>query len=446
MRRLLYRVPADHQALVSRQIDEIHYQRLAIAAPLLTLLGLVFVALDLVLLEREGPSPLVWVYTVEDVVFVLVHLGFLARLYRGPRTLSLPLAFTYVGFILAWGASAGNVEFLRTGGFNTLFLAMVGVGALGLFSARASLVLILATMAGFLGLNGFWSGSHDIFLEKYFPLWAIPILAFAVSQTLYAAVVQNLVAQNNLERANADLKEARLNLIQQDKMASLGGLAAGLAHELSGPLETVQKSLATLETRLTDPEAAPAVAEAQEGLGQVSSVLRALESFSREVPGGRKSPYDLNEGIRTSLVMVRSEGVSDVVLDTDLADLPRFPALGPEINQVLLSLLKNAVQAVRTQPEGPVKLVLVRTRREEGYAVAEVVNTGPPVPGHLRERIFDPFFSTKAPGAGAGLGLSLGWQTIVHRHGGELELLDREPVTFRIRLPLEPRSPGPEGS
>jgi signal transduction histidine kinase len=224
----------------------------------------------------------------------------------------------------------------------------------------------------------------------------------------------------------------------------LGVLSAGIAHEINNPLAFIQSNVVALENNLAEMQGSEAVVaenrqildETKEGFRRIGEVVQALRTFGRELPPGELPPYDLNQGIRTTLVMTRHEVGPDIVVDTDLADLPLIPARGPEINQVLLNLVMNAFQAVRLLPPSEVRLVLVRSRLDGQTVVAEVSNTGPAIPHRLREKIFEPFFSTKEPGAGMGLGLSLSWQIVVGRHGGELELLDREPVTFRLRLPL----------
>lgn len=429
----LFRVPTESQSLIQRQIAELHYQRMTVVVPLLVVLGIVFLVLDVFLLVEPGNSFLPWFYFVEDVLFLLFQVAFLFRLSQGPRRVNVPEVHFYVGFILAWGCLAGNIEFLRTGGFTTIFLTMIGVAALGLFSARGSLILILATSTFFLILNLGWLGGKPFALEEYFAFAALPFLAFAISHTLYTAVVQNLLKTLDLSRAHDELKQIRLNLIRQDKMASLGVLSGGLAHEIQAPLEGLKAHLASGEFHPDEGDVSSAMLR---HIQRIEDLIRTLGQFARETPSGTEEPYDLNQGVLATVAMTRFEAAPDVVVETDLSDVPILRARGSEINQALLNLVLNAIQAVRTLPEGKVRLVMVRTRREPESVVAEVVNSGPPVPEAHRERIFEPFFSTKAPGAGTGLGLSLAWQ-IVHRHGGELELDEKEPVTFRIRLPLD---------
>jgi len=443
LKHFLFRVPPGYQSLIDHQIGVIHYQRMRIVVPLLAVLDVIFLFLDTTLLGEPGNSFLPWVYIVEDVIFLFVQLGFLVWIFRGPRKAPSRLVYGYVAFILVWGCVAGNVEFFRTGGLNTIFLTMLSVAALGLFSIPGILALILGSLSFYVLINLVWLAGAPFPLEKYFAFFALPFLAFAVSQTLYAAVVRNLIANHELELANAELKEVRLNLIRQDKLASLGVLSAGIAHEINNPLAFIKSNVAALEKNLAELSGPPSLvaenqvilAETKEGFRRIGEVVQALGSFARDVPTGQTDPYDLNQGIRATLVMTRHETSSDIVVDTDLTTLPLISARGSEINQVLLNLLMNAIQAVRMLPPGEVRLVMVRTKLEDHSVVAEVSNSGPPVPQELREKIFEPFFTTKAPGAGMGLGLSLSWQIIVGRHGGELELDEGRPVTFRLRLP-----------
>lgn len=443
MKRYFFQIPAEHRCWVKTKIGELHHQRLGIVVPLLMVVGLVFLVLDALMLQEEGSSGLIWGYVVLDLVFFLVHAGFSLWLRGDRKATPDPVIYAYLTFVLAWSAWTGNIEFQRSGNFTTMFLTLLGVSALGLFSLRGITALLIVALSLYSGLNLLWPGPTVQGLDKYAALFALPFLAFAVSRTLYAAVVRNLITTFELERANSQLKEARLNLIRQDKLASLGVLSAGIAHEINNPLAFIKSNVAALDRNLAVLHGPPEVIaenqtileETREGFRRIGEVIQALSTFSRDLPPGASAPYDLNQGIRTTLVMTRHETAADIVVDTDLVDLPAVPARESELNQVLLNLLMNAFQAVRSLPPGEVRLVMVRTRLEADAVVAEISNSGPPIPPGVREKIFDPFFSTKGPGAGMGLGLSLSWQIVVNRHQGDLELLDREPVTFRLRLP-----------
>ncbi len=443
MKQYFFRIPPEHSRLVKTRIGELHHQRLGIVVPLLTVVGLVFLVLDALMLQEEGSSDLIWGYLALDAAFALVHGVFFLWLRQNRSATPDAVTYSYLIFVLAWSALTGNIEFQRSGNFTTMFLALLGVSALGLFSLRGITALLIVSLSFYLGLNWLWPGPAVQGLDKYAALIALPFLAFAVSRTLYAAVVRNVITTFELERANHQLKEARLNLIRQDKLASLGVLSAGIAHEINNPLAFIKSNVAALERNLAVLQGPPQIMaenqaiteETREGFRRIGEVIQALSTFARDLPPGESAPYNLNQGIRTTLVMTRHETAADIVVDTDLVDLPEVPARESEINQVLLNLLMNAFQAVRDLPPGEVRLVMIRTRLEADAVVAEVSNSGPLIPAGVRDKIFDPFFSTKGPGAGMGLGLSLSWQIVVNRHRGDLELLDKEPVTFRLRLP-----------
>lgn len=443
MNRYFLTIPAEHKRMVKEQIAVLHHQRMGVVAPLLSLLGLIFLVLDWAMIQQEGPSALLWAYLFLDIGFFVFHVLMTLWLLRSPRPPANFIVYGYLALVLLWAVATGNIEFHRSGNYTSIFLTVLGISALGLFSVRGISALLLVTSGVYLGIAALWPSHFVPGLDKYAGLIALPFLAFGVSRTLYAAVVRNLIARHELAEANAALKEVRLSLLRQEKLASLGVLSAGIAHEINNPLAFIRSNVGALErnlTQLSGPEAVVQenrviLEETREGFRRIGEVIQALGTFARDLPPGEFAPYQLNEGVRTTLVMVRREASPDVSLDTDLAELPEVPARGSEVNQVLLNVVMNAVQAVRTLPEGLVRLVLIRTRLEPAFVVAEVVNTGPLIPPGLREKIFEPFFSTKAPGSGMGLGLSLGWQIIVTRHGGEFELLEGDPVTFRIRLP-----------
>ena len=239
-----------------------------------------------------------------------------------------------------------------------------------------------------------------------------------------------------------DVTEQRImeaQLIQNDKMASIGQLVSGVAHELNNPLT----SIAGLTELLLERDAHPdfprehlrVIHDQAERAGRI---VRNLLTFARK-GAPEKAAVDLNDvAARTSLLIVYELQLHGIELESALSGEP-VVVLGDryELQQVLLNLVTNAVQAVSALGPGRPRRITLATTRTDGEAILRVRDTGPGVPVHLVSHLFTPFFTTKAPGEGTGLGLSLSYG-LVKSHGGEL-LYEQPPESgaeFRVILPL----------
>jgi PAS domain S-box-containing protein len=275
-----------------------------------------------------------------------------------------------------------------------------------------------------------------------------------------------------LAEANARLKRTQMMIVQHEKLASIGQLAAGIAHEINNPLGFLKSNHGVLagflrsivdawgEAAAGAPEQLAAIAarfdlpyvfseidslvrDSDEGYLRIMEIVKNLKNFARIDAEVAVGPYDLNKGIESSLMMARNVVKYLAEVELDLGDIPTIEAAGGEINQVILNLIINAAQAIEAQKRpGPGKIA-ISTRLENGYIVCTVSDDGPGVPEDLRLRIFDPFFTTKEPGKGTGLGLSISYDIIVNKHHGFLTV-DRSPLgggMFRIELPLSSKSP-----
>ena len=240
-----------------------------------------------------------------------------------------------------------------------------------------------------------------------------------------------------------DVTEQRLleaQIIQSDKMASIGQLVSGVAHELNNPLTSIAGLAELLLERPPHPELPRehlrVIHDQAERAGRI---VRNLLTFARKgVP--EKTAVDLREVVaRTSLLITYELQLHGIELDTDLSpDATVVEGDRYELQQVLVNLVTNAVQAVSgLAEEHPRRITLSTSQTDDGKAVLQVRDTGPGVPSHLVPYLFTPFFTTKAAGEGTGLGLSLSYG-LVKAHGGVLEY-EAPPhggAEFRVTLPL----------
>lgn len=269
-------------------------------------------------------------------------------------------------------------------------------------------------------------------------------------------------AYADLELSHDELKAAQTLLVRNEKLASLGRLLAGVAHELNNPISFVyanahalERYAAKLETYFDEVQAgAPraelvklreelrldreignmreAVAGARDGAERVRDIVEDLRRLSSEGTG-EVIAFDL---VETASVAARwvLRGTKREVKVTFSGE-PHLEVEGRpgHIQQVVMNLVQNALDALETEARGHIEL---SATREGGFAVLSVADNGPGVPEQLRQSIFDPFFTTKAVGKGTGLGLSISHK-IAQEHGGDLRLCpERDGTCFQIALPL----------
>lgn len=232
-----------------------------------------------------------------------------------------------------------------------------------------------------------------------------------------------------------ELRSTQARLVQSSKLAAVGQLAAGVAHELNTPLcaALVAVEMATLEEDAAAMDAH--LAQAEEAGQRCREIIHKLLYYARQADETELDSCDLNQVVRDTLELLGHQLALDgVELSTDLSssELP-VRADAKELQQVLTALLLNAREAVLESGQRKVRVV---TRAFPEWAGLQVSDCGPGVPSEIREQIFDPFFTTRPVGKGAGLGLSVSRQ-ILTGCGGTLELAEEGPgATFRVRLPL----------
>jgi two-component system, NtrC family, sensor kinase len=283
-------------------------------------------------------------------------------------------------------------------------------------------------------------------------------------------------ANLELAEANEKLKSTQMVMVQHEKLASIGQLAAGIAHEINNPLGFLSSNQTTIsgflrllrqawtEAAKIDPLAHEAIAkkldldyvleetealiaESDDGFKRIIDIVQNLKTFARVDSKPIMGQYDLNEGIKSTLVVVRNELKYVAEVELDLEPMPPLRALGNEINQVLLNILVNAGQAIGSQGRKDKGHILVTTGLEGDWALLTISDDGPGIPEENRLKVFDPFYTTKAPGKGTGLGLSISYDIITRKHGGTIGL-STSPLggaQFSIALPISgPPEKAPE--
>jgi signal transduction histidine kinase len=261
--------------------------------------------------------------------------------------------------------------------------------------------------------------------------------------------VQERTAQveaSNRELASAlqDLQQAQVQLVQSEKMASLGRLVAGVAHEINNPVSFIATSVSPLRRRLeraasaAPPDVRRLLGEAEEIVGimargaeRTTAIVQDLRSFSRLGEATRK-PVDLHDGLDTTLRLLEPRWRERVTVHRDYGDLPHVECDPGQLNQVFMNVLANACDAV-----GAGGNIWITTRVEGEMAVVTIRDDGPGIAPEVLDRIFDPFFTTKDVGHGTGLGLAISHQ-VVTGHGGriEVESAPAAGATVRITIPL----------
>jgi signal transduction histidine kinase len=177
--------------------------------------------------------------------------------------------------------------------------------------------------------------------------------------------------------------------------------------------------------------------ESRDGFARATGIVDTLRNLARDERRDERTEYDLNEGVKSTLVLARNEYKYHSEVNPEYGDIPRVLCAPGQINQVLLNLVVNAAQAIASQKRAGKGTIRVRTFADDEWVCCDVADDGPGIPDGVREKIMEPFFTTKPPGQGTGLGLAICYDIVVTRHGGTLTVDSREGegAVFHLRLP-----------
>jgi two-component system NtrC family sensor kinase len=279
--------------------------------------------------------------------------------------------------------------------------------------------------------------------------------------------------KKRLKQAYEKLNQMQAQLLQSEKLASLGQLSAGVAHELNNPISFVHSNLGTLGEYVNDIKSLlekyskiervlkdnrcgaefireikaqkeqmgldsimedfdKIISESKEGTERVKNIIQSLKDFSHRGKGELEMA-DINKGIESTLNIAWNELKYKASVKKKYGTLPEIECYPQQLNQVFMNLLVNAAQAIKNQGE-----IFVSTYQMGNNVVAEISDTGVGIPKENLKRIFEPFFTTKEVGKGTGLGLSVVYG-IIHKHKGKIEVESEvnKGSTFRVILPIK---------
>jgi signal transduction histidine kinase len=259
-----------------------------------------------------------------------------------------------------------------------------------------------------------------------------------------------------MRQMNERLQTTQQALLQSEKMASIGQLAAGVAHEINNPVGYVYSNISTLQgyvqellrvvRHLSGKDSGPApqcdiefleedipqlVSETREGLDRVKKIVQDLKDFSRIDKSDDWEDANIVKGLESTLNIVQNEIKYKASVVKELVPLPDVPCLPTQLNQVFMNLLVNAAQAIAAKGT-----ITLRSGFDDAQVWVEVADDGCGMPPEVQARIFEPFYTTKPVGKGTGLGLSVSY-SIVRKHNGKIVLKSAagQGTSFRVVLP-----------
>jgi signal transduction histidine kinase len=279
-----------------------------------------------------------------------------------------------------------------------------------------------------------------------YPIFLVYLLREA--KELRKKTVERHANQMRLEKTNQKLLKSRQDLVEQtsrtvhsSRLASLGEMAGGVAHEINNPLSIITLSLESFEMNMEDesgnipPKANEAIQRCHSAVNRISTIVRGLRNFSRAGDQDPMLASTAGQVIQDALDLCREKLVAHGVdltvegaLDTPIECRP------VEIAQILVNLISNSYDVVAPLANGERK-IRISAAKESRFLCVRVSDSGPKLTRAAREKIFQPFYTSKPVGAGTGLGLSIS-RAIAKKHGGDLLLEDVPATTFILQLPL----------
>jgi len=335
----------------------------------------------------------------------------------------------------------------------------------------------------------YWlSGLVKAFTATVSVLTAIELIFLIPHALAVPSSAQLEAANQELAETLRKLQQTQTQLIQTEKMSSLGQLVAGIAHEINNPVnfihgnllhtkEYTQELLRLLEqyqsTYPTPPEPLrnevdtcdlefiqtdlpKMLASMQVGTERIRQLVLSLRNFSR-LDESETKPANIHDGINSTLLILqyrlKPKPEQPILhIEQDYADIPEIECYPGQLNQVFMNVISNAIDALEgsmkfkanstnSQTGSPSPTIRIQTQLfEKNWVLISITDNGPGIPESVQQRIFDPFFTTKPVGKGTGLGLSISYQIIVEKHQGQFTCVSKlgQGTTFQIKIPVHP--------
>jgi len=361
------------------------------------------------------------------------------------------------------------------------------------------LILLDIIMSGMDGIGLLkWIKSKDIYkhikvimfttlnektlLQDCFDIGASDFIQKPIENIEFVARIKSIKRQRQLEletqayiqeitEQKTIISDVQMHMMQQDKMASVGQLAAGIAHEINNPLGFISSNFSMLKeytntfvdaykqflldaqtgdfeasrSLFLDEDFSEIIEDMDElfdetaiGVDRVKKIVTSLRNFSRVDRTEAVEAYSVNEGLKDTLIIASNNIKYVANVETDFGSVPTINVIASQINQVFLNILVNAVYAISSKFENAMGLITVNTFVEDGYIVIELMDNGCGMSEETLRSLFHPFYTTKPVGDGTGLGLSISYDIIVNKHNGRIEVdsVKGQGSVFKIWLPI----------
>lgn len=389
--------------------------------------------------------------TVLQVLLIIVFIA-IFRYVRNPRPLIKGMIFALIASLY------GNILSGDPVGFSSLLWlhSALILTAFMLGTWYTAPLYVLNTIVAYVALKYQIDWPAGVF-ESYGPFSDVQMVAFmdvALSGLFLLTVgiafdLIELKAEAEFNESQKELEGKRQALIQASKFQSLGEMAGGIAHEINNPLTIIMAYSETLGRDLkkaTAPDSAgpppmdrwiERIERIHRTASRIDRIVRGLLSFARDGRRGEFIKTDLNKVILETLDLCQSK-IRNAGITLEIKYFPQatFVIGSPsQLSQVLLNLLKNAVDAIESEDRGTDRWIRISCHQTHLENQISVANSGPAIPADVASRIMEPFFTTKPVGQGTGLGLSIS-QNIIQMHKGVLTLINSQPTEFIVKLPL----------
>lgn len=321
-------------------------------------------------------------------------------------------------------------------------------------------------------------------LKECFELGAVDFIHKPIEELEFIARIKSVIRQKQLEdetykylkKIEAQqmiISDANVQLMQQEKMAGIGQLAAGVAHEINNPLGFISSNMSVLkeyvkkffliynlfEAEISDDQLVTEMRhyvekedfefifedleelfhETEIGLTRVTDIVKSLRNFSRIDTVESIDSYNLNDGLRDTLIIASNSIKYIANVEINYGEIDIIEAIGNQVNQVLLNLVLNAADAIESKNLGELGLIEIMTYMENEFAVISIKDNGIGIDDAHKSSLFNPFFTTKPVGKGLGLGLSMSYDIIVNKHYGKIDVISEVGIgtEFKVFLPIK---------